>query len=78
MFSGEMIRLIAGVVSSWQVIAATVALVLYFMLVSYVARLYHSPRTNFSFDAKPKKGKAESPAAEVPADSGEDDLGLEE
>jgi hypothetical protein len=79
MFSKEMIALFAKVISSWQVILTTVVLVLYCMLVNYVARTHHRTRADFSFSSKPKKVKAEkTPASEVPKDSGEDDLGLEE
>jgi hypothetical protein len=43
MFSGELISLLKQVISSWQVIAVSVALVLYIFLVSYVARTYKRP-----------------------------------
>ncbi|MDR2048489.1 MAG: hypothetical protein LBP69_03465 [Treponema sp.] len=77
MFKPEMLKLLAGVISSWQVIAVTIVLVLYFTLVSYVARLYHGPRA-FSFTSKRKKQKTEkTPETEVNEDEG-DDLGLEE
>jgi E3 ubiquitin-protein ligase DOA10 len=79
MFSKEIIDIFTKVVSSWQVILTTVVLVLYCMLINYVSRSHHRSRADFSFNAKPKKAKAEKTAAsEVPKDSGDDDLGLEE
>jgi hypothetical protein len=79
MFSKEMMDIFIKVVSSWQLILTTVVLVLYCMLLNYVTRTHHRPRADFSFSSKPKKAKAEKTAAsEVPKDSGDDDLGLEE
>jgi hypothetical protein len=77
MFKPEIIRLFAGVITSWQVIAVTIALVLYFMLVSYVSRSYH--RTGaFSLATKKKKQKpVKIPETEINEEEG-DDLGLEE
>ncbi|MDR2767253.1 MAG: hypothetical protein LBB82_02880 [Treponema sp.] len=79
MFTKEIFRFLLKVVSSWQVIAVTIVLILYFSLVSYVAKLYH-PRPEFSFDSKApraKKQKNEAPPEELDAGGG-DDLGLEE
>jgi hypothetical protein len=84
MSSKEMIALIIQVISSWQVIAVTVVVFLYFYLVSYVARLYH--RSNFSslFSSKPKSKKHKSapaepePEIEGGGESSDDELGLEE
>ena len=80
--SKELIALLIKIISSWQVIAVTVVVFLYFYLVSYVARLYR--RSNFSsmFSSrqKPKKHKAApaEPEAETEGESSEDELGLEE
>ncbi|MDR2133722.1 MAG: hypothetical protein LBP27_01345 [Treponema sp.] len=72
-----MIKLFAGVITSWQVIVVTIALVFYFMLVSYVSRSYHRPGS-FSFAAKKKKQKpVKIPETEINEEEG-DDLGLEE
>jgi hypothetical protein len=77
MFSKEMIDFLIKVISSWQIITVTIGLIVYIMLVSNVARTHR--RAEFSLDSKPKKAKKEKPAAEaLPADSGGDDLGLEE
>jgi hypothetical protein len=74
MMKPELIEVIKKVITSWQVIAATVVLILYFMLVSYVARFYQ-PRSS-SFGSTPKQ-KGEP--AEVLPESGEDeDLDIEE
>ena len=68
------------VVTSWQVIAVTIAIVVYMSLVSYVARTYHRPHAS---KTKAKKKKANSPAAgpeEVssPGSNVNEELGLEE
>jgi hypothetical protein len=83
MFSKELLSLLLEVITSWQVIAVTVVIVLYLFLVTYVGRLYHRPRSISSFPSKPKKKKEEKAAA--PEDGeGEseqetnDELGLEE
>jgi len=85
MFSKEVLELLKQVISSWQVIFITIALVLYIFIINYVARSYHPPRNfkKISFNLKPKKAK---PAAEpqagdeddIIASSSNDDLGLEE
>jgi hypothetical protein len=77
MFKPEVLKLFAGVISSWQVIAVTIALVLYFMLVSYVARLYHKPKA-FSFTSRKKKQKPEKVPETGISQEENDDLGLEE
>ncbi|MDR2096033.1 MAG: hypothetical protein LBP76_11035 [Treponema sp.] len=73
MFSEQLKNLIFRVVSSWQVIAVSISLILYFLLVSYVGRTYHRPRIAPIIPKikKPKK----TDEAEVTAD---DDLGIEE
>jgi hypothetical protein len=53
MFHGELFELLLQVVKSWQVIAITVALVLYMSLVGYAARTYHRP--NYVSKSKPQK-----------------------
>jgi hypothetical protein len=77
MFSGELISLLKQVISSWQVIAVSVALVLYIFLVSYVARTYKRPSgTSFA-----KRAKKDSPPPVGEPDvetSDSDDLGLVE
>jgi hypothetical protein len=79
MFSKEIINLLLQVIKSWQVIAVTVAVVLYMSLVSYVASGHHRPHASKS---KPKKKKAEAAAGpEEVTGSGSntnEELGLEE
>jgi hypothetical protein len=53
MFHRELLELLFQVVKSWQVIAVTVALVLYMSLVGYAARTYHRP--SYVSKSKPQK-----------------------
>jgi hypothetical protein len=71
-FSKELIDLIVRVVTSWQVIAVTLAIVVYVAIVSNVARLYRSarPRPSEEKPGKGRKGKADAEDADV------DELGL--
>ena len=77
MSAGEMLSFLIRVITSWQVIAVTVVLVLYFFLISYVARL-HRPSSGFSLKPRQKKEKAVKAAAEVPSASDDEDLGLDD
>ena len=75
MFTKEMFGFLFKVITSWQIIVVTVVLVIYFSLVSYVARLYHRPRRmDFSFSTKQKKEKLQT--VQLPETSADDDLGL--
>jgi hypothetical protein len=77
MFSGELASLLKEVVTSWQVIAVSVALVLYMFLVAYVARTYKRPRSHLLL-GKTKRGVA-APAGEPDIETSDsDDLGLSE
>jgi hypothetical protein len=79
MFSKEVFHLLVQVIKSWQVIAVTIAIVLYMSLVSYVARAYHRPRAVSK--SKTKKNKAEAAGPEEVTASGSstnEALGLEE
>ena len=76
MFTQELFDFLIKVITSWQIIAVTVVLIIYFTLVSYVAQVYHYRRSDFSFNSKPKKAKAPKAAAVEVSDN--DDLGLEE
>lgn len=72
MFSEEVRRLLIQVITSWQVLAVTVILIIYFCIVSYVARVYYRrPRRPAAFS-----GGAEKSEDFVTSES--DDLGLEE
>jgi hypothetical protein len=55
MFSEELRNLLFQVIKSWQVIAVSVALILYMSLVSYAARAHHKPASVSK--TKPKKKK---------------------
>jgi hypothetical protein len=82
MFSKETIEIIYRVISSWQVLAVTAAVILYVFLVSYVGRLYHRPHISMrSVKSKKKASKApEETAAGTAAEetATDDELGLEE
>jgi hypothetical protein len=81
----EIRNLAMGVISSWQVITATVGVVLYLLLIFYVSDLKRRPRSP-SVDSRSKASsrKARKAAAEsVPetssgGGSGMDELGIEE
>jgi hypothetical protein len=80
MFSKEVLSLLIQVIKSWQVIAVTVAIILYISLVSYVARAYHRPRAVSKIRPKKKQAAAAAGPEEV-AGSGSnvnEELGLEE
>jgi hypothetical protein len=79
MVSSELTALLVQVITSWQVISVTVAIVFYMSVVSYVARLYHRPRA--ALKSKPKKQKAVPPKGPEEVASGanvNEELGLEE
>ena len=82
MFSKELTELLIQVIKSWQVIAVTVALVLYISLVKYVGRTHHRP--SFVSKSKPQKSKKKAAAAaksankESPPKTADDELGLTE
>jgi len=75
-----MMKLLFSLLKTWQVIAVTVAIVLYIFLINYVARTYRRPR----FVSKSKPKKAKPPAAEKPGKKktsekeSNEELGLEE
>jgi hypothetical protein len=79
MFSKEVLALLTEVITSWQVIAITVALVIYLNIVFYVSRAYHRPRMKLSEKIKfKKKSKTAAGPAEEATTGATDDLGLEE
>ncbi|MCL1812349.1 MAG: hypothetical protein FWG29_02370 [Treponema sp.] len=78
MFTKEMFGFLFKVITSWQIIVVTVCLLIYFSLVSYVARIYHPGHSGLSFDSKPRKKKEKKATAVLPESSDEDDLGIEE
>jgi hypothetical protein len=88
MFSAEVIELLMKVITTWQVIAITIGIILYVNIVNYVAKNhYHRPKMPKKFGFKKKKtdaaAVAAAPAEGVHDDGGEpassnDELGLEE
>ena len=76
-------EILKQVITSWQVIAITVIILLYIQIVSHVSKSYHPPRAGSKEKAPNKK-----PAKPEPADSGpeeviasgdsNEELGLEE
>jgi uncharacterized membrane protein len=71
MFHRELLELLFQVVKSWQVIATTVALVLYMFLVGYAARTYHP---SFVSKSKPqKKAKKAKKSKKVSKNDAESD-----
>ena len=74
MFGAEVREMLIQVITSWQVIAVTVALVMYISLVSYVARIRHG---SYSSKRKKKANKAVlSSGPEIV--KGDDELGLDD
>ena len=81
MLQNEVVNLLIQVIKNWQVLAITIALVLYMALVNYVARTYHQPR--FVSKTKPRKSKSKAKAKSSASAITEDvdsnaALGLEE
>jgi hypothetical protein len=80
-FSKEIMALLGQVITSWQVIVVTIAIVIYISIVSSVARsrrrLHLAPKK-----IKPKKKKAasavEGPEEVTTGSNSNDELGLEE
>ena len=75
MFNEEVRRLLVQVVSSWQVWAVTIVLVLYITVVNRVAKIYYKTKRRDPPKSK-AKSKAETPKTPAPAET--DDFGLEE
>ena len=76
MFNAEIRRLLAQVITSWQVLVVSGVIVVYIFLVNYVAKAYHRrPRR----PPASKKAKPEKPLAPAKSPKSDDDeLGLEE
>jgi hypothetical protein len=72
----ELKELLIKVIASWQVLAATGAIIVYVFLVQYVSRLYR-PRKPKSIPM-PKPGKTKEDGDSGPETGVDDDLGLEE
>jgi hypothetical protein len=79
MFNAELRTLLVQVITSWQVLAVTVVIIIYFSLVSYVARIYLNKRPRSRQPFLFKRKKKDQPEKTGPAIVEEgDDLGLEE
>ena len=81
MYPESMFELVKHVLTSWQVIAVTVAIVLYLNIVFYAARYYRTPRIGsiakkLSFKRKAPRDVSASGPEEV--SNSNDELGLEE
>jgi len=77
MFSEGLFTLLIKIISSWQVIVITIALLVYLNIVFYVSRAYHRPRVK-KVRVKKKPKAEELPAAPKEGASSNDELGLEE
>jgi len=78
MFTGDVRSIIVQVLTSWQVLAATIVIIFYIFLVSYVAKL----RERRPGKASKSKRKRKIPKPQFPSApeivSSDDDLGLED
>ena len=75
-------EILKQIFTSWQVIAVTIALILYTSIVSHVAKSYHSPRSTKKIKIFKKKDKPaaieEGPETAASGTDSNDELGLEE
>jgi hypothetical protein len=83
MISAELLPLLLKVISSWQVIVVTIAVILYFSLVSFVARASRSQygasiHSGVKSSLKKKKNKSTPAVVETTEEDTNDELGLEE
>jgi len=76
MFNAEVRDLLVQVVSSWQVIAVTIVLVIFISIVNHVAKLNRDSSVRRLLMPKSKPGK--KPKKEAPAHSDSDELELDE
>jgi hypothetical protein len=71
MFTDELMNLLLQVIKSWQVIAVTIALLLYMSMVNYVLRAHHKPASVSKI--KPKKKEKPKPAPKPAPKEPDDD-----
>jgi hypothetical protein len=71
MFSSEVKKLLIEVISSWQILAVTIVLIIYMSIVNYVARIHHRRSRKQTMPKAKKEGKG------TPAPHESDELGLE-
>jgi hypothetical protein len=62
---GEITDMLIQVITTWQVIAVTVVVILYFFLVSYVAKLYRRARSPGVSRTKRRKAASAPVAVEL-------------
>jgi hypothetical protein len=75
MFSKELIPILLHVLSSWQVIAVTIAFLLFVSLISFVARTQGRLISSLPIKIKKiKTVKTEVPVASVESDSDDDEI----
>jgi len=78
MFSGNMVDLIIQTIKSWQVIAVTVAIVLFIFLVNYVTQPHRRRMFVSKAKSRPKKTKVVKEKKKKPAAKTDDEeLGLD-
>jgi len=82
MFSKEFLELLIEVITSWQVIGITIALLLFLKVVFNAAKAYRRPKTKaagkMKFKFRKPKSNAGDSAEIIHEDNGKDELGLEE
>jgi len=81
MLSVELFELLKQVVTSWQVIAITIVLLLYIAVVLNLSKKYYKPRVKKSKVKKVKTKSAAKPDStddSLPGGDSNDELGLEE
>jgi len=78
MFSKEVMVYLGKLLSSWQVIAITLALLIYFKLVFYVANARRTRSYDFSSTARVKQKKEKKVKEKSKDSSDTDELGLSE
>jgi flagellar biosynthesis/type III secretory pathway M-ring protein FliF/YscJ len=81
MFSKEFLELLTEIIKSWQVIAVTVAIIIYLRIISSVAKAYRKPRVKKEKAIKTKKVEPTADAGPEEISGGgdsNDELGLEE
>jgi len=81
MFSKEVFSLLKEVITSWQVIVATVVIILYLNIVFYASRAYRRPRLGFKdkISSRIKKYRSGKKSENLEASlNKKDELGLEE
>ena len=74
MFNAEVRAMLVEVLTSWQVIAVTVVILIYISIVRKAARIYIFG----GMGSEPKRRKVKAAKADIPPPSESDDLGLEQ